>query len=52
MKTNIIDRYNAWQSDPDTPPEPTPQDAFVEGFAQAMEWISGEPRQRDAPPPG
>ena len=47
MNTSTADRFNAWISDPDTPPEPTLQDAFTEGFTQAMEWISGEPRQRD-----
>jgi hypothetical protein len=47
MDTNIADRFNAWISDPDTLVEPTLQDAFTEGFAQAMEWISGQPRQRD-----
>ncbi len=47
MNTNIADRFNAWISDPDTSAEPTLQDAFTEGFTQAMEWISGQPRQRD-----
>jgi hypothetical protein len=47
VNTNIADRFQAWISDPDTPPVPTLQDAFVEGFAQCMEWISGQPRQRD-----
>jgi hypothetical protein len=42
METNIVDRFNAWVSDPDTPQEPTLLDAFAEGFAQAMEWISGQ----------
>jgi hypothetical protein len=51
METNIVDRFNAWMSDPDRPQEPTLLDAFAEGFAQAMEWISGQPRQRNAPPP-
>jgi hypothetical protein len=35
--------------DPDTSPEPTLQDAFTEGFAQVMEWISGQPRQQVSP---
>jgi hypothetical protein len=47
VKTNVIDRYNAWLADPDTEKDPTLLDAFSEGFAQAMEWISGQPRQRD-----
>ena len=50
MKTDILDRFNAWIGDPDTPQEPTLQDAFTEGFAQAMEWISGQPRERSADP--
>ena len=51
MKTNIRDRFNAWISDPDTPAEPTLQDAFTEGFTQAFEFISGQPRERaDGPP--
>ena len=48
-QTNIIDRFNAWMADPDRPENPTLQDAFVEGFAQCMEWLSGQPRQRDEP---
>jgi hypothetical protein len=51
METNIPDRFNAWMADPDRPQELTLMDAFAEGFAQAMEWISGQPRQRNAPPP-
>lgn len=43
-KTNVADRFAAWISDPGTPPEPTLQDAFTEGFAQCMEWLSGQPR--------
>lgn len=50
VETNIPDRFNAWIGDPDTPPEPTLQDAFTEGFAQAMEWISGQPRERNTDP--
>jgi len=51
MKTNIRDRFDAWISDPDTPAEPTLQDAFTEGFTQAFEFISGQPRERaDGPP--
>lgn len=47
METNIIDRYQAWMADPDRKQEPTLLDAFTEGFAQAMEWVSGQPRQRE-----
>ena len=47
-ETNIIDRYQAWRADPDSPAEPTLLEAFTEGFAQCMEWLSGQPRQRDA----
>jgi hypothetical protein len=47
METNIADRFSAWIADPDTPADPTLQDAFTEGFAQCMEMISGQPRQRD-----
>ena len=46
MKTNIHDRFNAWISDPDTPAEPTLQDAFTEGFTQAFEFASGQLRER------
>lgn len=53
METSVIDRFNAWISDPDKPANPTLQDAFFEGFAQAMEWISGQPRVRtEQDPPG
>jgi hypothetical protein len=45
-KTNIIDRYNAWRSDPDTPSDLSLLDAFTEGFAQCMEWLSRQPRER------
>lgn len=41
LKTNVIDRFKAWRADPDTPEDPTLHEAFVEGFTQAMEWISG-----------
>jgi hypothetical protein len=41
IKTNVIDRFKAWEADPDTPKNPTLHEAFVEGFTQAMEWISG-----------
>jgi hypothetical protein len=51
-KTNILDRYNPWRADPDTAAEPTLQDAFAEGFAQCMEWLSGQPRQREEPSAG
>ncbi|HET9969798.1 MAG TPA: hypothetical protein VFQ68_16305 [Streptosporangiaceae bacterium] len=47
MKTNINDRFQAWISDPDTPRDSTLQDAFAERFAQCMEWLWGQPRQRD-----
>jgi hypothetical protein len=50
MNTNIPDRFNAWISDPDTPAEPTLREAFSEGFTQAMEFISGQPRQRPDEP--
>jgi hypothetical protein len=50
MNTNIPDRFNAWINDPESPAEPTLQDAFTEGFTQAMEWISGQPRQRPEEP--
>jgi hypothetical protein len=50
METSVIYRFNAWMADPDAKPDPTLLDAFAEGFAQAMEWISGQPRQRDTPP--
>ena len=46
MKTNIIDRFNTWVSDPETPSEPTLQDAFTEGFTQAFEFVSGQLRER------
>ncbi len=51
MNTSVIDRFNTWINDPDTPANPTVQDAFFEGFAQCMEWLSGQPRQRDAGTP-
>lgn len=51
-ETNITDRYEAWRADPETPAQPTLQDAFVEGFAQCMEWLSGQPRQRQEPSAG
>lgn len=50
METNVIDRFNAWRADPDSPGDPSLLGAFAEGFAQAMEWISGQPRQREVNP--
>lgn len=46
METNIITRYTTWLQDPDTPQNPSLLDAFAEGFAQALEWLSGQPRER------
>lgn len=51
MQTNVHDCFNAWMADPDKPADPTLLDAFVEGFAQAMEFISGEPRVRPSQEP-
>jgi len=51
VKTNVTDRFNAWMSDPDRAPDPTLLDAFAEGFAQCMEWLSGQPRERANPGP-
>jgi hypothetical protein len=50
VKTDVIGRFHAWMADPDKKPDPTLLDAFAEGFMQAMEWISGQPRERDADP--
>lgn len=47
MNTNVVDRFNAWIADPETPPEPTLEDAFREGFVQSFEFVSGQLRQRD-----
>jgi hypothetical protein len=44
-QTNILDRFNAWINDPDTPADLTLQDAFVEGFAQCMELETTPPHR-------
>lgn len=45
VKTSWQDRFKAWIADPETPENPTLEDAFREGFTQCMEWLSGQVRE-------
>lgn len=42
IEPTVTDRFAAWMDDADAPEDPSLQDAFVEGFAQALEWTAAK----------
>lgn len=44
METNLIPRYNSWIASSGMVPTMELFEAFREGFAQALEFVSGETR--------
>lgn len=41
IEPSVPERFRAWAGEWDSPGEPSLDDAFAEGFAQAMEWLFG-----------